>query len=238
MRRARLRFTGALGDFLPPQRREAAFDVEFELPVGLRDLVQSVGVPHVEVRTVVVDGREATWSRRVDDGARVTVYPRYPLVDPPPDPRFLLDVHLGRLAGYLRLAGLDAAHHRDLDDPELVERSTAEGCILLTRDRRLLMHAALERGSYVREVQPLRQAVEIVDRFALARQLRPFTRCMVCNGVLVDVDAGDVSGRLPPAVAERDDVVRTCPGCSRLYWEGSHQPRLRSLVARMQGGGP
>jgi uncharacterized protein with PIN domain len=226
---------GALGDFLPPERREVEFGIAFELPAGLRDLIQSTGVPHVEVDRVLVGGEEAGWDRVVDDGDRIEAFPRYPLAEPPGDPRFLLDVHLGRLARSLRLAGLDTVHHRDAADPALVAASVEEGRILLTRDRGLLMHAALRSGSFVRATDPVEQAVEVVGRFALRDALAPFSRCTVCNHLLVEVPKQAAAGRVPDAVLEAHDEFRRCPGCNRLYWRGSHQTRLEALIRRMEG---
>jgi uncharacterized protein with PIN domain len=236
MRHARLRMHGALGDFLPPDRRDVAFEVAFELPVGLRDLVQSTGVPHVEVDRVEVDGTPADWPQTIDDGFRVEAYPRYPLALPPPGARFLLDAHLGRLTRYLRLVGVDAEDGTGADDPALTERSLAEGRTLLTRDRALLMRGRLEHGSYVRATDPLAQAIEVVHHFALGGSLRPFTRCMVCNGVLGEVPAADLPAAvLPGSVAARHDTVNRCPRCGRVYWPGSHHPRLLRLIARIAG---
>jgi uncharacterized protein with PIN domain len=225
---------GALADFLPRERRGDTFEVLFELPPGLRDLVQSVGVPHVEVGTTTVDGEPAAWSRRVDDGAVVEAHPRYPLSEAPDCARFLADAHLGRLTAYLRLAGIDVLHDPALDDPALVSCSVDEERILLTRDRQLLMIAALQRGSYVRSTDPPRQAVEVVRRFALSSHLLPFTRCMVCNCELEQITAAEAGGRVPPAVLTSHDAFRRCPGCERVYWEGSHHARLQRLVELMR----
>ncbi len=221
---------GALGDFLPRTRRDVAFDITFELPVGLRDLIQSTGVPHVEVDRIEIDGAAADWSRVVDDGARVEAHPRYPLEAAPAEPRFLLDAHLGKLTAYLRLVGIDSAHDPEVDDPELVEWSLDEDRGLLTRDRGLLMHGSLRYGSYVREIDPVSQAVEVVRRFALRSVAAPFTRCMACNGVLGSAGPNDVAGRVPTGVAARHSEFRCCPDCERVYWEGSHHRRLRTLV--------
>jgi len=239
VRSARIRMRGGLGDFLPPGRREVEFEAVFELPVGLRDLIQSTGVPHVEVGRVLVDGEPAGWDRVVGGGEHVEAFPRYPLATPPADPRLLLDVHLGRLARYLRLGGLDAAHSPDAGDPALVAASVGEDRILLTRDRGLLMHAALREGSFVRSTDPIEQAVEFVARFALGGRLVPFTRCMVCNHTLAPAPREEVAGLVPDGVLAAHDDYRRCPGCGRTYWRGSHQERLESLVRRMQGpGGP
>jgi uncharacterized protein with PIN domain len=225
---------GGLADFLPPGRRGTEFEAVFELPVGLRDLIQSTGVPHVEVGRVLVGGEPAGWESVVEDGARIEALPRYPLAEPPGDPRFLLDVHLGRLARYLRLGGLDAAHDADAGDPALVVASVEEDRILLTRDRGLLMHAALREGSFVRATDPVEQAVEVVGRFALAGRLVPFSRCMVCNHRLVEVPKEAAAGRVPDGVLAAHREFRDCPGCGRLYWRGSHQARLEALIRRMR----
>lgn len=236
MRRAHLLVHGALGDFLPQQRRGVEFPVEFELPVGLRDLVQAAGMPHVEVGRITVDGEPAGWSLLIDDGSRIEAHPRYPLADPPPGTRFLLDAHLGKLAGYLRLVGSDAHYDPALDDPQLVERSLEEDRVLLTRDRALLMHGSLRNGSYVRSIDPLRQAVEVVDRFALRNRLLPFTRCMACNAVLMAAGPEAVGGKVPTGVLERYREFHRCPGCGRVYWRGSHHRRLVRLVERIAAG--
>ena len=69
--------------------------------------------------------------------------------------------------------------------------------ILLTRDRGLLKHSAVTRGYWLRETDSRRQAAEVVNRFDLARSLRPFTRCMACNESLRPVSKSDVLDRVP-----------------------------------------
>ena len=73
---------------------------------------------------------------------------------PLPEPRFVLDGHLGKLARYLRLLGFDAVCSAEWTDPELVELSRAQDRVLLTRDVGLLMHGVLTHGYYVRATEP------------------------------------------------------------------------------------
>lgn len=214
--------------FLAPERRGGPFHVSFELPVGLRDLIQSTGIPHVEVGGVTVDGQPARWDRLIDGGETIEVRPRYPLEHPPELPEFLLDVHLGRLARNLRLLGFDSLHDPDAEDPALAADARDTGRILLTRDRGLLMRAEVPRGSYVRATDPLVQTVEVVDRFRLRPSIEPFTRCLVCNAELVDARP-DHPG-IPDGVRSRQDTFRECPSCGRVYWEGTHTDRMRRLV--------
>jgi uncharacterized protein with PIN domain len=230
MRRARLTLHGSLSELVPEARRHGSFEVQFELPVGLRDLVQSTGVPHVEVARVTVDGRSAAWHQVVDDACSIEAHPLYPLAEPPEDPRFVLDVHLGKLASHMRLVGLDARYAPAPDDASLIRLSNSAGRTVLTRDRGLLMHGSLERGYFVRSTNPLGQAIEVVDRFALNEVVKPFSRCMVCNERLATASPEAVAERVPAAVAQRHREFRACPGCGRVYWQGSHHQRLERLV--------
>src|SRR5919202_6492437 len=91
---------------------------------------------------------------------------------------------LGRLAGYLRMLGLDTLYERDAADDALAELSAREGRVLLTRDRGLLKRSLVVHGYYPRSDDPERQLAEVVARFDLGRAAAPFTRCMQCNGEL------------------------------------------------------
>lgn len=236
-RRAWLRVRGEAADHLPPGRRGRSFEVHFELPVGLRDLVQAQGIPHGEVGRVVVDGEACTWERRLRGGEHVEVASRYPsrIVDP----RFVLDGHLGGLARDLRLLGFDAAWERDADDVDLAASSATEGRTLLTRDRGLLMRSVVERGRFVRATDPFRQTVEVLGAFDLADRARPLTRCLECGRPLVAADPQEAAGRVPERILSLHDDFRRCAGCGRVYWTGSHARRLREraeALLRAAGG--
>jgi hypothetical protein len=222
---ATFRFYAELNDHLPPARRYHTMECEFLLPTPVKDLIESLGIPHTEVDLILVNGESIDFSCHVRDGDRVAVYPVFEALDITPvlrlrpqalrNPRFVLDVHLGRLAAYLRMLGFDTAYTKSAADPDLVRVSAAEKRILLTRDRGLLKHAAVTHGYWLRETDSRRQTVEVVRRFDLARRIQPFTRCMVCNQPL------------RPAT-ERE--LCNCPACGRAYWQGSHYHRMRRWI--------
>jgi uncharacterized protein with PIN domain len=140
------------------------------------------------------------------------------------------DVHLGRMAAYLRLAGFDTEYRNDFSDRELVDTSSSEDRTLLTRDVGVLKHAAVWRGYFVRETQPGRQLVEVLRRFDLPDHASPFTRCVRCNAVLERVAKQDVLAALPPRTREHYDEFSRCPRCERVYWAGSHYTRMRAFL--------
>jgi len=237
---ATLRFYAELNDFLPAGRRMKAFPYRFHVPGTVKDVIESMGVPHTEVDLIVVNGRSAGFDYRLRDGDRIAVYPVFESIDISPilrvRPRplrriqFVLDIHLGRLAAYLRLLGFDAVYRNDLADAELARLSAEQHRILLTRDRGLLKRSAVTHGHYVRATRPRLQLAEIIERFDLKRQMQPFTRCLVCNGVLEEVDKEAVAGQLPPGTRERFNDYRRCRSCGRVYWRGAHYRRMRRLV--------
>jgi hypothetical protein len=143
-------------------------------------------------------------------------------------PRFILDVHLGRLARLLRLLGFDSAWSRDAGDAELAERSGGEDRILLSRDRGLLKRREVRRGCLVRSQDPRRQLDEVAERFGLRGLLAPFSRCLVCNAPLRRGDGLPAGPRGGPGGG--------CPSCGRRYWRGSHWYRLNAIVEEVRTG--
>jgi len=247
--RVYLRFYAELNDHLPRGHRYKTLEKAFFVRGSVKDMIESCGVPHTEVELVIVNGDSVPFGYTVRDGDRIAVYPMFEAFDVTPElklgrevlrkPRFVLDVHLGRLAAYLRMLGFDTVYGNCSDDSELVRISSEQQRILLTRDRGLLMHGAVTHGYLLRQTESRRQLAEIVDRFDLARSIRPFTRCMVCNGVLVRVPKEQVLTLLPPRAAESCEEFQQCPQCGRTYWKGSHHRRMQRWVSELtQDAGP
>jgi uncharacterized protein with PIN domain len=236
---ARFRFYAELNDFLPPESRGRPQERRSDVKGSVKDCIESFGVPHTEVELVLANGHPVDFSYQIHDGDEISVYPVFESFDvssvhrvrrePLRDLRFVLDVHLGRLAAYLRMSGFDAAYSNRASDPELAAVVANERRVLLTRDRYLLMRSQVDRGYWVRSTDPKRQLVEILARFQLAGSLRPFTRCMRCNGELHPVARGEVWGQLPERVRERQEF-RRCSVCGQVYWEGTHHARMVKIL--------
>jgi uncharacterized protein with PIN domain len=237
------RFYEELNDFLPPTRRKQSFRYEFEGSPSVKDAIEAIGVPHTEVDLVLADGVSVGFDFLLRGGERVSVYPCFERLDvaglarlrPQPlrDPRFVLDVRLGRLARYLRLTGFDTLYATDYTDTTIVQLSLTERRIILTRDRGILKHRAVTHGYWLRNTAPRAQLREVVDALDLTEKIRPFTRCMECNGRLSGADREHVLERVPPDVARRHDSFAACESCGRVYWQGSHYDRLAQLVQEL-----
>ena len=239
MPRATLRFYAELNDFLPSEDRHRSRERPFSVRPSIKDLIEAAGVPHTEVDLLLVNGESVDFAHPVHDGDRISVYPVFESVDiatvtkvrPEPlrDLRFVLDVHLGRLAAYLRLAGFDSVYRNDLDDAELAGIA-AGGRVLLTRDQELLKRRAVTRGYWLRATAPRAQLAEVLRRFDLSASVRPFCRCLRCNALVHSVSKSDVQEELPPRTRQFYDEFFQCPECDRIYWRGGHYDALRGLL--------
>ena len=237
---ADLRFYAALRDFFSSDRRSGTVTRSFDVPGSVKDMIEACGVPHTEVEAILANGAAVDFSYRVQDGDRISVYPPFQEFDvesamrvgpdPVPEPRFVLDGHLGKLARHLRLLGFDSSYDAEWTDPELVRISTRETRTLLTRDIGLLMHGALTRGYFVRATDPREQLIEIACRFDLIASMDAYTRCTACNGRLQAVEKEEIADRLLPGTRQHYDDFRRCPDCERIYWKGSHYAQLQEIV--------
>lgn len=240
VRRAAIRFYGDLAEIASNADRDGQAHVPVERPRSVKDAIESCGVPHTEVDLVLVDGCSVSFGAQVEGGSRVSAYPPFLRLDVPSlvrpasldEPRFALDVHLGRLAERLRILGFDTLYGNDLDDDDLEALSVGGPRWLLTRDRGLLMRRTITHGYLVRSSDPQEQALEVVRRFRLGDEIAPFTRCARCNGVVGPVDKEEVLDRLEPATRAEHDTFTQCRDCGQVYWPGTHLSALRAFVER------
>ncbi|MFF8231291.1 Mut7-C RNAse domain-containing protein [Streptomyces caelestis] len=228
----RVEFAPELHVFVPQARRAGALRATTDGVSSLGHVVESLGVPLTEVGTLVVDGHEVPVSHVPAAGESVTVrtvarpqrVPGAPLC-------FLLDVHLGTLARRLRLLGVDTAYEStDIGDPALAARSAAEQRVMLSRDRGLLRRRELWAGAFVYSTRPEEQLRDVLDRFQ--PELRPWTRCTACNGLLRQATKDEVADQLKHGTHATYDVFAQCTKCGRAYWKGAHHEQLEAIVER------
>lgn len=209
----------------------------------VKDVLEASGIPHTEIDLILVNGDPVSFQHRPAVGDRIAVYPMFEALDigatarlrPEPlrHPRFLVDVNLGRLARLLRVLGFDVWWSSDADDQTLADISLDQQRILLTRDRGLLKRRAITHGLFVHSQQPEEQTLEVLRRLDLRRRIKPFTRCLRCNGQLAAVAKEQVIDQLEPLTRRYYDEFSQCPECGRIYWAGSHFEKLSRLVDRL-----
>jgi hypothetical protein len=231
MSAAHFLFHGRLNDFLTHGQRGRWVAIQFQGLQSIKHLAESLGVPHPEIGRIQVNGREEALDRITQDGDRAEFHP---IEDGfPAEPRFILDCHLGRLTAHLRMLGFDCLYENGFDDPNMAGLAHAEGRILLTRDRRLLMRKLVEHGYCLRSLDPLEQLTEVIQRFGLRGRVQPFHRCLHCNHILEPVDKESILDRLEPMTRQYFDEFHICPACGQIYWKGSHYDQMLGFIERL-----
>lgn len=150
-------------------------------------------------------------------------------------PRFIADVHLGKLARMLRLLGFDVLYKNDWRNDELTNIANAEERILLSRN------AAYQKSSiafqHILSEEPETQLAEVLKRFDLFKRFAPLSRCSLCNGFLEDVAKETVLHKIPEQTARWYDRFWQCSGCGKVYWKGAHYNRIKELIEKAERGG-
>jgi uncharacterized protein len=234
-----VRLCGDLVRFVPARLRNKDIRVAYDGTSSLGHVVESIGVPLTEVGALCIDGHTVPPAHRLAEGDVVEVDPvTRPQAVATSPPRFLLDVHLGALARWLRVLGVDTAYDTDADDEALVSHAVRERRVLLTKDRGLLRRRALPYAAYVRGSRVEAQLTDVLDRFE--PPLAPYTRCPVCNGTLTTVAKDEIAHLLEPGTRRSYDDYARCTQCRQIYWPGAHARRLDDVIrlarARVSNG--
>jgi uncharacterized protein len=240
--KVRLCFHGDLSVFLGSKAGDAVIERRLAEKTSIKDVIESCGVPHPEVDLILADEQTVGFDHTLSNDAKVDVFPvenrgtdrtekRLQAIG---ITRFVADEHLGGLTRNLRLLGFDVAYPKSADDRQLLEAMLRENRALLTRDRRLLMHAIVQHGYCPRSQNTDEQTIEVVRRFDLSELIAPFTRCLRCNAPLEAVAKSDVIDKLEPLTNIYYDHFRRCPDCKQIYWSGSHFPKLQKRIEEIR----
>jgi len=240
MHKVHLRFYEELNDFLPEENRKKRFIHHFIDRTSVKDLIESLGVPHTEVDLILVNSKSVNFKYIINDGADISVYPVFESLDvsdvqhlrPSPlrKPKFIADVHLGKLTKYLRMMGFDIYYKNDLDDEQIIKISIKERRAILTKDRGILKRNEVTHGYWVRSTKAEEQVMEVIRRFDLQKCIKEFSRCLECNDLLVLEEKNKLLGELPPKVIRSQNEFYRCPSCKKIYWKGTHYQQMFSFI--------
>jgi uncharacterized protein with PIN domain len=240
MNLAYFRFYEELNDFLPSEKRKELFPYTFSGNPSVKDAIEAMGVPHVEVDLILVNSLPVDFSYKLKNADSVSVYPVFESLDiasvthlrekPLRDMKFVADVHLGKLARYLRLCGFDTYYSKDSNDRNIINISLSDKRVILTRDKEMLKNKRVTHGFWIRSVYPDEQLKDVLLHFDLKKKTTLFTRCMECNGLLEDVAKKDILNRLLPKTRQYYRKFKKCRQCDRIYWNGSHYQKMKRHI--------
>ena len=237
---AHFRFYEELNDFLPAEKKKIRFPYEFQGKPSVKDAIEALGVPHTEVDLILVNGVSVSFSYHLIDNDTISVYPVFESLDISPlihlrekplrDLKFILDVHLGKLATYLRMLGFDTLYENSYDDLTIVRLSNEQKRIILTRGTGLLKMKAVTHGYRIRSENPDEQVVEVLQRFDARSSIKPLCRCLVCNSLIKKIAKDEIIHLLEEKTKRYYDEFYQCNSCQKIYWKGSHCLRMKQFV--------
>jgi len=242
--KAKFRFYEELNDFLPSNKKKRTFEYNFECNPSIKDVIEAMGVPHTEVDLILVNGDSVTFSYQLKDNDVVSVYPIFESLDisnvthlrekPLREPKFVLDVHLGKLAKYLRTLGFDTLFQNSFEDSDIIKISLEQKRTILTRDVALLKNSKVTHGYWIRSQEPKEQLKEVIHCSDLLKSVRPFYRCSDCNGIIKKVPKESILEKIQQGTKKQFNEFFQCDFCGKVYWKGSHYKKMERFIENLK----
>ena len=146
---------------------------------------------------------------------------------------FLFDRMLGRLCIKMRMLGYDSKLNPEGENGRFLLNAAKEGRIAVTRARSMRDRPG-PKPLILGSEDTAEQIVELFTALGLAPRFEPFTRCLECNGLLVEENAEALRGQIPPYIENNFQRFHRCPDCKRIYWEGSHFQAMLGEVKELE----
>lgn len=140
---------------------------------------------------------------------------------------------LGKLAKWLRIAGLDVSYKNDIEDRVLIDQALSEDRIILTRDRNIKKRKIVKDCLLIHSDHLEEQIRQFFETYRISSTEGSFCRCIRCNTLLKDVDKRALKGRVPAYVLETTDKFKQCDSCKRVYWAGTHRENAEGFLKRV-----
>jgi uncharacterized protein with PIN domain len=234
------RFYEELNGYLPEGKGKVWFEYVFSGAVSIQEVFQAMEIPTDEVDLILVNQESRGLDYTLHDGDRISVYPVFELFDlsgisqvrekPLRNPRFICDVHLGRLCKYLRMLGWDTLYSNQYSPDEIIAIARQEKRIILSRSYQLTRHKEVTHSYWIWSPDPLVQIKDLIRKMDLSNLTNPLTRCLNCNHKIVPIEKQKILNRLQAGTAQYFKEFFICPACDQIYWEGSHYENMFDFI--------
>lgn len=234
-------FDPVLDFFLADCHPEGKLDYPLTRRASVKDIIESLGVPHTEVGGIRFNEQEIDFAFVPDAAGTLDVRgitPPFDVRSPSllrPEPldrvRFIADVNVLKLGRLLILLGFDVAGSSSFSDDQIADLAESESRIVLTRDTTLLKRKKIVFARRIRADLPCDQVAEVVDFFGLRDRTAFFSRCTRCNQPLKPVAKTDILHRLEPRTKKYFTDFYQCPACGKVFWKGSHYDAMKKTFS-------
>ncbi len=143
---------------------------------------------------------------------------------------------LGKLAKWLRLMGYSVIYvSNNVSDDEIINQCRNDGSFLLTRDK--VLHERYRDSMLIESDNFHDQLRQFVSSFK-PDESNFFTRCPLCNSILISHISSEFHGVLPEHIILMNDEIFVCDGCGKMYWRGTHYSSIRKTIINITGNAP
>jgi uncharacterized protein with PIN domain len=126
---------------------------------------------------------------------------------------------LGSLAKWLRILGFDTFYvNAEMTDEELLNIAKVENRIVISRDKELILRGKKQSISMIeiKDTELDDQLKMVLNLIKIDKKL-VFSRCTLCNTTLKTIGKGEVEGKVPRKVFDKQDKFWFCNRCNKYY---------------------
>lgn len=154
------------------------------------------------------------------------------------NPKFIVDINVGKVVKWLRMMGYDTLLFDGDDDWRMIIIALEEGRVVITKDTQIVKRGVITSGRLkailITSDKSEQQIQQVVETLNLDYQYRPFTLCLECNQPLVERSKQEVEDRVPPYVFQTLNEYVECPACHRIFWKGTHWKAMTEKLQRLR----
>ena len=237
-------FHGDVVRLLSKSRRGRKLKHSLKRRASIKDILEALGIPHTEVGMIKANNKQISFEFIPEEEIIIHIYPMTgDVVKSLPNllwpdcwffNRFMVDINALKLARNMRMAGIDTIVVPQMDVVDIAMLAAAEERVIVTRNRQLLKCAEIKYGQLLRSEKHIVQLQEVNNRFHLAKHLKPFSRCLTCNGTLQFVAKDTIEELLEPLTKKYYSTFKRCQDCLTIYWNGSHVRHMRAVLSEIE----
>lgn len=237
-------FHGDVVQLLPREKRLRELRYPLKRRASVKDILEALGIPHTEVGEIEADSQQVTFGFVPEEEITIHIHPMTgDVVKSLPNQlwpdcwyfdRFMVDINALKLMRNMRMAGIDTVVVPQMDIVDIAMLAAAEERVLITRNRQLLKCAEVCYGQLLRSENHIEQLREVNDRFHLGKHLKPFSRCLTCNGSLQLISKSSIEHLLEPLTKKYYSTFKRCEDCLAIYWSGSHVQHMQAVLSKIE----
>lgn len=134
------------------------------------------------------------------------------------------------------MIGIYTEYYNNIKDKELIKLLEEDNeKVLLTKDRILKNETTKysDRIFLIHSDDKIEQTREVIEKFNLKDQIKPFSRCLECNTEIEKIPKKEVKNLVPEETYRSMKEFFICPNCKKIYWFSTHTERMDIIIQKI-----